>query len=126
MSAQASGVDEDREALAKIVKDVSVRWAGPSMAEFANTPPIRKHYATADAILADGFHRQDSRSAQAEPSDVRADAVAQAILDHDEDRHTCYDHDGFCCPCGGLHDATYRDWERHRARAVLQAAGGVA
>ncbi|MFJ4997133.1 hypothetical protein ACIP5T_03210 [Microbacterium sp. NPDC088619] len=51
--------DDEREAMAQIVKDVSVKWGGPSMVEFADTPPIRKHYATADAILAAGFRRSE-------------------------------------------------------------------
>lgn len=51
--------DDEREALARIVKDIAIKWGGPSMAEFADTPPIRKHYATADAILAAGFRRSE-------------------------------------------------------------------
>lgn len=56
MAFSAPGSD-DREALAAIVKQVSQKFGGPSMAEFANDPPIRKHYAVAEAILAGGFHR---------------------------------------------------------------------
>lgn len=48
---------DDREALAAIVKQVSQKFGGPSMTEFANDPPIRKHYATADAIISAGFKR---------------------------------------------------------------------
>lgn len=52
--------DDEREALARIIKDITIKWSGPSMAEFANTPPIRKHYATADAILTAGFRRSEA------------------------------------------------------------------
>lgn len=57
--------DDEREALARIIKDITIKWSGPSLAEFANTPPIRKHYATADAILAAGFRHTEVP----EPSD---------------------------------------------------------
>lgn len=43
--------DRNREALAVIVKTTAQKFGGPSLAEFANDPPIRKHYAVADAIL---------------------------------------------------------------------------
>lgn len=56
---------EDREVIAHVVKDVSVKWGGPSMAEFADKPPIRKHYAIADAIIVKGFHRDDDESIDA-------------------------------------------------------------
>lgn len=50
--------DDEREALALIVKRIAHKFGGPSMAEFENAPPIRKHYATAEAIIAAGFRRQ--------------------------------------------------------------------
>lgn len=65
---------EDREVIAQVVKDVSVKWGGPSMAEFAATPPLRKHYAIADALIAQGFHRGDD--------DERIDAWLM-VADHE-------------------------------------------
>lgn len=55
----APPADDEREALAVIVKRVAQKFGGPSMAEFENDPPIRKHYATAEAVLAAGFRRQE-------------------------------------------------------------------
>ena len=46
-----SSHDQKRESLAVLVKETEQKFAGPSLAEFANDPPIRKHYAVADAIL---------------------------------------------------------------------------
>lgn len=43
--------EQTREALAVIVKKTEQKFGGPSLAEFANDPPIRKHYAVAEAIL---------------------------------------------------------------------------
>lgn len=43
--------DQNREALAGIVKKAEQKFGGPRLAEFANDPPIRKHYAVAEAIL---------------------------------------------------------------------------
>lgn len=62
----------EREELAMTVKQVSQKFGGPSMAEFADTPPIRKHYATADAILAKGFRR---------PAAIASDAFRN-FVDH--------------------------------------------
>lgn len=56
-----------------------------------------------------------------EPSDAEVKAAADAILDHDEESLTCYDHDGTCCPCG-THDMGRAEWQVHRARAALLAA----
>lgn len=42
----------ERDALAALVKQVAIRWGGPSMREFENDPPTRKHFAEADAVLA--------------------------------------------------------------------------
>lgn len=62
---------------------------------------------------------------QGEPSDAVANAVARAIIEHDEDRLTCYDHpDDFCCPCGE-HGMSRSEWQRHRARAALRAAAAA-
>lgn len=62
---------------------------------------------------------------QGEPSDEVANAVARAIIEHDEDRHACYDHpEDFCCPCGE-HGMSRSEWQRHRARAALRAASAA-
>lgn len=62
---------------------------------------------------------------QGEPSDDVANAVARAIIEHDEDRLTCYDHpEEFCCPCGE-HGMGRSEWQRHRARAALRAASSA-
>lgn len=42
--------DQNRETLASIVKAVGQKF-GPRLAEFADDPPTRKHYAVADAVL---------------------------------------------------------------------------
>lgn len=41
-----------RDEVAAEVKRVTHAWSGPSMDEFRNDPPTRKHYAIADAVLA--------------------------------------------------------------------------
>ncbi len=41
-----------RDEVAAEVKRVTHAWSGPSMDEFVNDPPTRKHYAIADAVLA--------------------------------------------------------------------------
>lgn len=65
------------------------------------------------------------REPQDEPSDDVANAVARAIIEHDEDRHTCYDHpEDFCCPCGE-HGMSRSEWQRHRSRAALRAASAA-
>lgn len=40
-----------RELIAVLVKKTEQKFGGPSLAEFANDPPLRKHYVVADAIL---------------------------------------------------------------------------
>lgn len=45
-------VTPTREQIAEILKASSLKWGGPSLKEFENDPPTRKHYAQADAVLA--------------------------------------------------------------------------
>ncbi len=42
----------DRDAIARVLKDTRIKWAGPSMAEFRDDPPTGKDLAQAEAILA--------------------------------------------------------------------------
>jgi hypothetical protein len=51
-AAEPSVQPPTREQIAAEVKRVTHAWGGPAMDEFKNDPPIRKHYAIADAVLA--------------------------------------------------------------------------
>lgn len=50
--------------------------------------------------------------------DAIIEKAARALVEHDADRMTCYDHMGACCPADGCaHGFTSRT--RHQAAAVL-------
>lgn len=49
---------EARDEIAQIVKAISTKWSGPALREFENDPPIRKHFAIADALIAAGYGKQ--------------------------------------------------------------------
>ncbi|MDR6691372.1 hypothetical protein J2X55_002284 [Microbacterium sp. 1154] len=73
--------DDVREALAAIVKRTSQAFGGPSLAEFANDPPTRKHYATADAIRAAFEVRPHGTVTDAADVDSRLRAALAVYLD---------------------------------------------
>ena len=126
-------MSEDREVIAQIIKDVTVKWGGPSMAEFADTPPIRKHYATADAIL-----REFEVTPHAEAANCHLCVGAGG--------HEGFDGEWVECSCqrptqgeasviaiddaiaafegypGDMIERSSRAWRRERMRAALRAA----
>lgn len=71
--------DDEREAIAMIVKRTNAKWAGPSMAEFANDPPTRTHYSIADQVLAYLAARRSPVPADT-PSDEEIAAAASIAL----------------------------------------------
>lgn len=117
-----------REELVEYSKHrIAEAWGDPVNGADAETLARQIVGAQEFMWIARGFPVESTEvpKAQGEPSDAVANAVARAIIEHDEDRLTCYDHpEDFCCPCG-THGMSRSEWQRHRARAALRAAGGV-
>lgn len=114
MSTDANTIGIARAAKAALDQRTTISRIGKSMSREADQDIIAM--------------REASRSLGAlirrcqEPSAAQANAAARAIIEHDEDRHTCYDHpEDFCCPCGE-HAMSRSEWQRHQARAALRAA----
>ena len=81
--------DDEREAIAMIVKRTNAKWAGPSMAEFANDPPTRTHYSIADQVLAYLAARRSPVPADT-PSEVEHGADwSDWGIDHPEEGPSC-------------------------------------